>query len=167
MHSKKTLPAAVNKIILKHAGKPGALLSILKELQEQTKYNYIEKEVLELIASKMKIPMSGVYSFITFYAFFNLEPQGEHNCIVCMGTACYVKRAAEVVAALQDAYGIEPGETTPDGQFSLATARCLGSCGLAPVLIVDDEVLGRETPESTLARVQQLLAAEERRELVL
>ena len=75
-----------------------------------------------------------------------------------MGTACYVKRAAEIVATLQAAYGIEAGHTTPDGKFSLNTARCLGSCGLAPVLIVDGEVLGRETPEGTLAAVQAAVA---------
>ncbi|MCB0160189.1 MAG: NAD(P)H-dependent oxidoreductase subunit E, partial [Caldilineaceae bacterium] len=76
------------------------------------------------------------------------------NCIVCMGTACYVKRAAEIVAALQQEYGIEPGQTTPDGKLSVATARCLGSCGLAPVLVVDGEVLGRETPESLLETIR-------------
>lgn len=142
-----------------------ALIEVLHTAQET--FGFLSEDLLVYVAHKLKLPMSWVYGVATFYHFFSLEPQGEHNCIVCMGTACYVKRAAEVVAALQDAYGIEPGETTPDGQLSIATARCLGSCGLAPVLIVDGEVLGRETPESTLERVQQLLTAESRRELAL
>jgi len=139
-----------------------ALIEVLHTAQET--FGFLSEDLLIYVAHKLKLPLSWVYGVATFYHFFSLEPQGEHNCIVCMGTACYVKRAAEVVAALQGAYGIEPGETTPDGQLSIATARCLGSCGLAPVLIVDGEVLGRETPESTLERVQQLLVAESRRE---
>ena len=103
------------------------------------------------VARQLKLPLSWVFGVATFYHFFSLQPQGEHNCIVCMGTACYVKRAAEIVAALQTAYGIEAGQTTPDGKLSITAARCLGSCGLAPVLIVDGEVLARETPE-TLSR---------------
>lgn len=142
-----------------------ALIEVLHTAQET--FGFLSEDLLIYVAHQLKLPMSWVYGVATFYHFFSLQPQGAHNCIVCMGTACYVKRAAEVVAALQEAYGIEPGETTADGQFSLSTARCLGSCGLAPVLIVDEEVLGRETPESTLARVQQLLAAEGRKEPAL
>jgi bidirectional [NiFe] hydrogenase diaphorase subunit len=96
----------------------------------------------------------------TFYHFFSLEPQGEHSCIVCMGTACYVKRAAEIVSLMQSEFEIDLGQTTPDGKLSLSSARCLGSCGLAPVLVLDGEVLGRETPESMLARVQALLSGQ-------
>jgi bidirectional [NiFe] hydrogenase diaphorase subunit len=105
------------------------------------------------IAHQLRLPLSWVFGVATFYHFFSLEPQGEHNCIVCMGTACYVKRAAEIVTVLQDQFGIESGETTADRKFSLSEARCLGSCGLAPVLVVDGEVMGRETPESTLEKV--------------
>jgi bidirectional [NiFe] hydrogenase diaphorase subunit len=104
------------------------------------------------------LPLSWVYGVATFYHFFSLKPQGEHTCTVCMGTACYVKRAAEIVAALQAAYGIQAGQTTADGKLSILTARCLGSCGLAPVLVVDGEVLARETPETTLKVMQELLS---------
>jgi bidirectional [NiFe] hydrogenase diaphorase subunit len=93
----------------------------------------------------------------TFYHFFSLEPTGEHNCVVCLGTACYVKQASEVLAALQAAYGVESGQTTADGKFSLSTARCLGSCGLAPVLVLDGEVMGRDTPAVLVQRIQQRL----------
>jgi len=104
--------------------------------------------------------LSWVFGVATFYHFFSLQPQGEHNCIVCMGTACYVKRAAEIVAALQTAYGIEAGQTTPDGKLSITAARCLGSCGLAPVLIVDGQVLARELPETSVAAVARALASD-------
>ena len=136
-----------------------ALIEVLHTAQEA--FGFLEEDLLIYVARQLKLPLSWVYGVATFYHFFSLKPQGAHNCIVCMGTACYVKRAAEVVAELQREFGIEAGETTADGQFSLATARCLGSCGLAPVLVVDGEVLGRETPESALTRVKELLGVEE------
>jgi len=132
-----------------------ALIEVLHTAQES--FGYLTEDLLIYVARQLKLPLSWVYGVATFYHFFSLKPQGEHNCIVCMGTACYVKQAAEIVAVLQTEFGIEPGHTTDDGQFSLATARCLGSCGLAPVVLVDGEVLGRETPEMTLERVQRLV----------
>jgi len=134
-----------------------ALIEVLHTAQEA--FGYLEEDLLIYVARSLKLPLSWVYGVATFYHFFSLKPQGQHNCIVCMGTACYVRRAAEIVAALQAEYGIEAGQTTPDGQLSVGTARCLGSCGLAPVLVLDGEVLGRETPESTLAAVQACLSA--------
>jgi bidirectional [NiFe] hydrogenase diaphorase subunit len=98
-----------------------------------------------------------VYGVATFYHFFSLDPQGEHTCIVCMGTACYVKGAGAIIQQLEEEFGIKAGETTADGKFSLLTARCLGSCGLAPVLILDGRVLGRETPESMVRKVRALV----------
>jgi bidirectional [NiFe] hydrogenase diaphorase subunit len=136
-----------------------ALIEVLHTAQEA--FGFLEEDLLIYVARQLKLPLSWVYGVATFYHFFSLTPQGEHNCIVCMGTACYVKRAAEVVAELQREFGVEAGETTADGKFSLATARCLGSCGLAPVLVVDGEVLGRETPESALTRVKELLGVAE------
>ncbi|MCO6451784.1 MAG: bidirectional hydrogenase complex protein HoxE [Caldilineales bacterium] len=137
-----------------------ALIEVLHTAQEA--FGFLDEDLLIYVARQLKLPLSWVFGVATFYHFFSLKPQGEHNCIVCMGTACYVKRAAEIVALLQSEYGIEPGQTTDDGAFSLATARCLGSCGLAPVLVVDGEVLGRETPESTLAKLKQILASSQR-----
>ncbi|GAB4460938.1 MAG: bidirectional hydrogenase complex protein HoxE [Anaerolineae bacterium] len=133
-----------------------ALIEVLHTAQEV--FGFLEDDLLIYVARQLKLPMSWVYGVATFYHFFSLKPQGEHTCTICMGTACYVKQAAEIVSLLQQEYGIEPGQTTTDGKLSLATARCLGSCGLAPVLVVDNEVLGRETPETTLAYVKALVA---------
>ena len=134
-----------------------ALIEVLHTAQEA--FGFLEEDLLIYVARQLKLPLSWVFGVATFYHFFSLEPQGEHNCIICMGTACYVKRAAEIVAALQTAYGIDAGQTTPDGKLSITAARCLGSCGLAPVLILDGEVLARETPESSVAAVERALAS--------
>lgn len=136
-----------------------ALIEVLHTAQEA--FGFLSDDLLIYVAHQLKLPLSWVYGVATFYHFFTLKPQGAHNCIVCMGTACYVKRAAEIVAALQQEFAIQPGGTTPDGQFSLATARCLGSCGLAPVLVLDGDVLPRETPENALARVHERLAVKQ------
>jgi bidirectional [NiFe] hydrogenase diaphorase subunit len=134
-----------------------ALIEVLHTAQEA--FGFLEEDLLIYVARQLKLPLSWVFGVATFYHFFSLEPQGEHNCIICMGTACYVKRAAEIVAALQTAYGIQAGQTTPDGMLSIMAARCLGSCGLAPVLILDGEVLARETPESSVAAVAKAVSS--------
>ncbi|MDA0746185.1 MAG: bidirectional hydrogenase complex protein HoxE [bacterium] len=132
-----------------------ALIEVLHTAQEA--FGFLDEALLVYVARQLSLPLSWVYGVATFYHFFSLKPQGEHSCIVCMGTACYVKRAAEIVTLLQREFGIEPGQTTPDDKLSVSTARCLGSCGLAPVLVVDGEVLGRETPESTVERLKGLI----------
>lgn len=136
-----------------------ALIEVLHTAQES--FGFLSPDILIYVARQLKLPPSWVYGVATFYHFFSLQPTGEHNCVVCLGTACYVKRAAEVLAALQKAYGIEPGQTTADGKMSLSTARCLGSCGLAPVLVLDGEVIGRDTPDILFQRIQQRLVAKE------
>jgi bidirectional [NiFe] hydrogenase diaphorase subunit len=135
-----------------------ALIEVLHTAQEA--FGFLEEDLLIYVARQLKLPLSWVFGVATFYHFFSLQPQGEHNCIICMGTACYVKRAAEIVSALQAAYGIESGQTTPDGKLSITAARCLGSCGLAPVLILDGEVLAREAPETAIAAVARALATD-------
>lgn len=132
-----------------------ALIEVLHTAQEA--FGFLEDDLLIYVARQLRLPLSWVYGVATFYHFFTLKPQGEHNCVVCLGTACYVKRAAEIVAALRAEFGIEPGQTTSDNKLSIAAARCLGSCGLAPVLVLDGEVLGRELPESVVAKVQAKL----------
>ncbi len=132
-----------------------ALIEVLHTAQEA--FGFLEDDLLIYVAHQLKLPLSWVYGVATFYHFFSLKPQGEHTCIVCMGTACYVKQAAEIVSTLQAEFGIQPGQTTKDGSLSLATARCLGSCGLAPVIVLDGEVMGRETPEDTLTRVHSAM----------
>ena len=97
----------------------------------------------------------------TFYHHFSLRPRGEHTCIVCTGTACFVKGAGEIVAALEQEFAVKVGQTTPDGKLNLGASRCLGSCSLAPMLTLDHRVLGRETPEAVLRQVRQALSGEE------
>lgn len=133
-----------------------ALIEVLHTAQEA--FGFLEDDLLIYVARQLKLPLSWVYGVATFYHFFSLKPQGEHTCTICMGTACYVKQAGEIVALLKSEFGIAPGETTSDGKLSMASARCLGSCGLAPVLVVDNQVLGRETPESTLAHIKAVIA---------
>lgn len=145
----------IDRTLKRYQYQQDALIEVLHTAQEA--FGFLEDDLLIYVAHQLKLPLSWVYGVATFYHFFSLKPQGEHNCIVCMGTACYVKRAAEIVAALQQEFGIEPGQTTPDGALSVATARCLGSCGLAPVLVVDGEVLGRETPESLIETLRARL----------
>jgi bidirectional [NiFe] hydrogenase diaphorase subunit len=135
-----------------------ALIEVLHTAQEA--FGFLTDELMSYVAHELKLPQSWVYGVATFYHFFSLKPQGEHTCVVCMGTACYVKRAAEIISVVREEFGIDPGQTTSDGKLSLATARCLGSCGLAPVLVVDSEVLGKETPGSTLNRLKEVVNAD-------
>ncbi len=135
-----------------------ALIEVLHTAQEA--FGFLEDDLLVYVARQLKLPLSWVYGVATFYHFFSLKPQGEHTCTVCMGTACYVKRAAEILAMLKTEFDIEPGQTTPDGKLSVATARCLGSCGLAPVIVVDNQVVGRETPEGALVLVTTALSGQ-------
>jgi len=148
----------VDRTLKRFGYQQDALIEVLHTAQEA--FGFLEDDLLIYVARQLKLPLSWVYGVATFYHFFSLKPQGEHTCTICMGTACYVKQAAEIVASLQREFGIEPGQTTPDGKLSIATARCLGSCGLAPVLVVDNEVLGRETPESTLNFVRAVVTGQ-------
>src|SRR5512137_2377586 len=122
--------------------RPDALIEVLHVAQEA--YGFLGEAVLADIARQLRLPESQVFGVATFYHAFALRPKGEHSCIVCTGTACYVKGAGEIVKALEAAYAVQPGQTTPDGRVSLGTARCLGNCSLAPLLVVDSTVLGRE-----------------------
>lgn len=135
-----------------------ALIEVLHTAQEA--FGYLSEDLLIYTAHQLKLPLSWVYGVASFYHFFSLKPLGEHTCIVCLGTACYVKQAGDIVTKLQEEFGIAAGQTTPDGKLSLSTARCLGSCGLAPVLVLDGNVVGREAPASTIERVKALLAGQ-------
>ena len=128
-----------------------ALLEVLNTAQET--YGYLSQELLLNIASQLSVPITQVFGVATFYHLFSFEPLGEHNCTVCTGTACHVKGADHIIDALEEKFGIAAGETTEDRKFSLTTARCLGSCGLAPVIVVDGTVMAKETPESAVFHV--------------
>ena len=146
----------VDRALKRNQYQQHALIEVLHTAQEA--FGYLAEDLLVYIARQLKLPLSWVYGVATFYHFFSLKPQGEHSCIVCMGTACYVKRAAEILAALTTEFQLEPGHTTSDGKLSLATARCLGSCGLAPAVVLDGSVSGLENPETILLRVRELIA---------
>jgi len=124
--------------------KPGPLMPIMQKAQSL--YGALTIEVQELISEQLGIPMSDVYGVATFYSQFALEPKGEHIISVCMGTACYVRNVEKVLDRLSEELGVSPGGTTPDRKFTLEPTRCLGCCGLAPVIMIDDHVYGRLMP---------------------
>lgn len=142
--------------IKKFQHRQDALIEVLHKAQEL--FGYLEDDVLRYTAWQLKLPASRVYGVATFYHFFTLKPQGEHNCVVCLGTACYVKGANRILAAVEDLTHIKAGETTPDNKLSLLTARCIGACGIAPAVVYDGTVTPRQTPESTLAQINQWVA---------
>ena len=133
----------LRKVIDSHKGQPGATMPVLQAAQEI--FGYLPEEVQIMIAEGLDIPLSEVYGVATFYSMFNLNPKGKYQISLCLGTACYVKGAAEVLAAVEKKLGISPGGITPDGMFSLDACRCIGACGLAPVMMINEEVYGRLT----------------------
>jgi bidirectional [NiFe] hydrogenase diaphorase subunit len=145
----------IDRTIKRFQYEKDALLEVLNSAQET--FGYLSEDLLIYVSRQLNVPLSRVYGVATFYHMFTFDPLGEHNCIVCAGTACYVKGSAQIEQALCETFAISSGETTPDGLFSLRTARCLGSCGLAPVVVVDGEVRGKETPEAVTARVQEII----------
>jgi bidirectional [NiFe] hydrogenase diaphorase subunit len=132
-----------------------ALIEVLHQAQEL--FGYLEEDLLLYIAHSLKLPPSRVYGVATFYHFFSLKQKGAHTCVVCMGTACYVKGAANLLATLEQQYQVKIGETTADKQLSLITARCLGACGIAPTVVVDGKVAGYQTPDLVIHRVEECL----------
>ncbi|HBF37298.1 MAG TPA: NAD(P)H-dependent oxidoreductase subunit E [Firmicutes bacterium] len=135
----------LEKIISENKGKPGALIPVLHQAQEL--FGYLAEDVQELVADGLEIPLSEVYGVITFYSLFSTKPRGEHTIGVCMGTACYVKGAAAILKAIQTELGVGIDETSEDGLFTLTVTRCLGACGLAPVITIGEDVYGRLTPD--------------------
>ena len=135
--------AAVNKILEKNNYSEGRLIPILQEVQAV--YKYLSKDMISYVATSIGVPPSRVYGVATFYAQFALSPKGVYNVSVCLGTACYVKGAGDLFNKLSEKLGIGADECTEDGQFSLTACRCIGACGLAPVLTVNEDVYGRLT----------------------
>ncbi len=136
----------------RHGNAPDALIEVLHTVQES--FGYLDNDALRFVSQKLRLPLSKVFGVATFYHFFTLKPQGEHTCVVCCGTACYIKGSSALLQSVEEMTRIQPGETTADGKVSLLTARCLGSCGLAPAVVFDGEVAGKvET-----GQVQQRIA---------
>jgi bidirectional [NiFe] hydrogenase diaphorase subunit len=138
----------------RHQYRADALIEVLHVAQEL--FGCLEEEVLTHVAHGLKLPLSKVYGVATFYHLFSLKPSGAHSCVVCMGTACYVKGSGQILDGLKAELGIEVGETTADGQVSLMSARCLGACGIAPAIVLDGTVLGKLEPAEAIAQVKAL-----------
>lgn len=149
----KILEAHMKKFQFRH----DALIEILHKAQEL--FGYLEDDLLLFVSYKLKLPPSRVYGVATFYHFFTLKPQGQHTCVVCLGTACFVKGSDKVLASIQDLLKIKAGETTSDNKVSLLTARCIGACGIAPAVVYDGTVTPRATPEAALEQVKKWTAS--------
>jgi bidirectional [NiFe] hydrogenase diaphorase subunit len=121
------------------------LIETLHTVQEA--FGYLDETSLRYVASSLRVPLSRAYGVATFYHFFSLKPAGEHTCVICLGTACYIKGAPQLVDTARREFGVSPGETTRDGKVSIVSARCLGSCGLAPAVVYDNEVAGKATSD--------------------
>src|SRR6202142_4238220 len=137
--------------IKKHQFKQDALIDVLHKAQEL--FGFLDDDLLLFVAYRLKLPASRVYGVATFYHFFTLKPQGKHTCVVCLGTACYVKGSNKVLAAVEEKAKIKSGETTPDNQLSLLTARCIGACGIAPAVTYDGKVAPKQTPQDALEHI--------------
>jgi len=124
---------------------PGELINVLHK--SQTHFGYLPAEVQEIIAQELNVPVAKVYGVVTFYSFFTMTPKGKHPISICTGTACYVRGAEKVVDEFKRMLSINVGETTPDGKFSISCLRCVGACGLAPVVLVGEKVYGRVSPD--------------------
>lgn len=137
--------AELKKVIAELKGAEGALMPIMQ--QAQGIYGYLPIEVQTMISDETGIPLEKIYGVATFYAQFALQPKGQYQVSVCLGTACYVKGSGDLFTKLEELLGIGNGECTADGKFSLDSCRCVGACGLAPVLMVNEDVYGRLVPE--------------------
>lgn len=137
--------AAIVAICKKYADKPGSLITILNDVQEE--FGFLPIQVQEIIARETGISLSEIYGVATFYSRFSLTPTGKHKVSVCLGTACYVKGAQSLIDGFERALDVKVGETTPDNQFTLEATRCIGACGLAPVITVDGDVYGTTKTE--------------------
>jgi len=143
----------VNRTMRVNGYQPDALIETLHTVQES--FGFIDAEAMEYVASELKVPLSRVYAVATFYHYFTLKPPGEHTCVVCLGTACYIGGSSAILDDIQAQFKVRPGETTADGKVSLLTARCLGSCGLAPAAVFDGEVSGKLNPPVVLERIRR------------
>lgn len=136
--------AKLNSIIEKHKGKAGGLIPVLEEAQ--VCLEYLPLSVQKKIAAGLNLPLGRVYGVVTFYSFFTMTPRGKHTIRVCLGTACYVRGGKALTETLEKQFGIKEGETTADRLFTLESVRCLGACGLGPVIVIDEDVHGRVKP---------------------
>jgi bidirectional [NiFe] hydrogenase diaphorase subunit len=145
----------VEATIRRHGYAGSALIETLHTVQEL--FGYIDEEALHYVAAALRLPLSKTYGVATFYHFFRLKPKGEHTCVVCMGTACYIKGAGELLSSIEQKYQVKPGETTKDGKLSVLCARCVGSCSIAPAVVLDEKSMGKVTPDQLLSELEQVI----------
>jgi bidirectional [NiFe] hydrogenase diaphorase subunit len=134
--------------------RPDALIEALHSAQEA--FGYLDDDTLRYVSESLSVPPSKVFGVATFYHHFTLKPHGEHTCVVCTGTACYINGAAEILRSIEVGLGVKPHETTADGKLSVLTARCLGTCSLAPAVVIDGDVEGLVNPLEVVARLERL-----------
>ncbi|NLF68749.1 MAG: bidirectional hydrogenase complex protein HoxE [Candidatus Anammoximicrobium sp.] len=162
--NKPEAPTADNRwkmvdVTMRRNGYSGhALIETLHTVQEV--FGYIDDPSMRYVAEALNLPLSKVYGVATFYHLFTLKPKGKHTCVICTGTACYIKGAGELVEGVQQRYHVRPGQTTPDGQLSVVSARCLGACGLAPAAVLDGQVLANQTADGLLGKIEKVLQHE-------
>jgi NADH-quinone oxidoreductase subunit E/NADP-reducing hydrogenase subunit HndA len=135
----------IQEICKEHNNEPGELINVLQKVQEH--FGYLPAELQEAVAKELDVSVAKVYGVVTFYSFFTMIPQGKYPISICTGTACYVRGADNVLQEFKRQLGIEVGETSEDGKFSLNCLRCVGACGLAPVVLVGDKTYGRVAPD--------------------
>jgi len=145
----------VDTTMRRHGYAPEALIEALHSAQET--FGYLTDEALGWVAASLRVPPSKVYGVATFYNYFHMKPAGEHTCVVCTGTACYINGAGDLLKAIDETAHVKDGETTEDNRLSVLTARCLGACGLAPVVVIDEVVAGKMKPEALKERVRKLI----------
>jgi bidirectional [NiFe] hydrogenase diaphorase subunit len=160
-HSTVELPKSDPRVkliatkIKKENYKPDSLIEVLHTAQNA--YGYLPLNVLQYISKELKLPPSIVFSTVTFYHFFSLKSKGEHTCLVCTGTACYVKGAQQILNEIEKDFHLKAGEVSADGKLGVSVARCIGACGLAPAVVIDDEVQAKVKPENITSTLQAKL----------
>lgn len=145
----------VEAMMRRHGSQADALIETLHAVQEA--FGYLDDTALRFVALSLRVPFSRVYGVATFYHLFTMRPPGEHTCVVCLGTACYIRGAQAIIDRIGQDLKVKPGDTTADGKMSFLTARCLGSCGLAPAVVFDGAVAGKQTPDHALERVRKMI----------
>jgi len=134
--------------------RPEALIEALHAAQEA--FGFLDSDALEFVGDTLGVPHSRVFGVATFYSFFTLKPQGEHTCVVCTGTACYINGASDIIEALDQTLGVKPKGTTEDGKLSLLTARCIGACSLAPAVVIDGQMKGKAVTADLMAELEAM-----------
>jgi bidirectional [NiFe] hydrogenase diaphorase subunit len=145
----------VTATMRRHGYEVDALIETLHSVQEA--FGYLDDIALRFVARNLGVPLSHIYGVATFYNFFNLKPQGDHVCVVCMGTACYIKGIPSILTEVERACDLKLGDTSADNKVSLLAARCLGACGMAPAFVFDGEVAGHVSPQDAVARIKEWL----------